>query len=305
MTSFVAVPSTHLAQKTMDLEFSMNTQSECPDGVDCGPRMTIRSMAISAHDLKNMLTGILLLAERIAIECRPLQSEIEALAHRILVGGRRMQQSINSLMETAAGKIQDFPFQPTRCSLSSLLRQVVKSNWEYALSKNIRLRIPDLGSGECWGKVDEECLRLAVDNLVNNAIKFSPLGSEVQITLLSHEREGGLYASIGVKDQGPGLTAEDKAKAFGPFQVLSARPTSGESSAGLGLSIVRQMVERHGGRVWIESAYGLGATFCIDLPLHASHEGNPDEFGVPNKTSIRPDARSATQRLEDHRTSFQ
>lgn len=162
------------AQRIMNTTFPMDTQNECPDTVDCGPRVTIRAMAMSAHDLKNLLTGILLLAERIAIECRPLQSEIAALAHRILQGGKRMQQSINSLMETAAGEIRGFPFQPTRCSLSSLLRHVVKSNWEYALSKNIRLRFPDLGAGECWGQVDEECLRLAVDNLVNNAIKFSP-----------------------------------------------------------------------------------------------------------------------------------
>ncbi len=253
----------------MDMKLQMNTQIECSDTMDYGPHITIRSMATSAHDLKNLLTGILLLAERITFESGALETGIDALAQRILEGGKRMQQCINNLIEAAAGEIRDLPFHYTKCSIYKLLRQVVKSNWEYALSKNIRLRIPDLGSEECWGQVDEEGLRMAVDNLVNNAIKYSPPGSEVQVTLRSHEREGEPVALIQVKDQGPGLTPEDKAKAFCPFQILSARPTGGESRAGLGLSIVRQMVERHGGKVWVESVYGHGATFCINLPLDA------------------------------------
>ncbi|HJV21168.1 MAG TPA: HAMP domain-containing sensor histidine kinase [Holophagaceae bacterium] len=251
------------------MNFLMNTQAECPDAMDCGPYITIRSMAMSAHDLKNLLAGILLLAERIAIESRPLEIGLDALAHRILEGGKRMQQSINILIETAAGEIREAPVHPMKSCLPNLLRQVVKSNREYALSKGIHLRCPDLGSVECWGRVDKEGLRMAVDNLVNNAIKFSPPGSEVQVALLPHEREEGSFALIQVKDQGPGLTPEDKTKAFQPFQRLSARPTAGESSAGLGLSIVRQRVERHGGKVWVESEYGQGATFCIDVPLSA------------------------------------
>lgn len=109
-------------------------------------------------------------------------------------------------------------------------------------------------------------MRMALDNLVNNAIKYSPRGSEVLVTLSSYEREGEVYASIRVKDHGPGLTQEDMARVFGQFHVLSARPTGRESSTGLGLSIVRQVVDGHRGRVWVESTHGQGATFCIDLP---------------------------------------
>jgi signal transduction histidine kinase len=70
-----------------------------------------------------------------------------------------------------------------------------------------------------------------------------------------------------VKDEGPGLTEEDKARLFGRFQRLSARPTGGESSTGLGLSIVKQLVERHGGRVFAESeGRGHGSTFVAELP---------------------------------------
>ena len=71
---------------------------------------------------------------------------------------------------------------------------------------------------------------------------------------------------MAVRDQGPGLTAEDKNRLFGKFQRLSARPTGGESSTGLGLSIVEQLVRKHDGRIWAESEPGQGSTFYVELP---------------------------------------
>ena len=71
---------------------------------------------------------------------------------------------------------------------------------------------------------------------------------------------------VAVNDTGPGLTAEDKKKLFGKFQRLSARPTGGESSTGLGLSIAERLVRRHQGRLWAESEAGRGSTFFVELP---------------------------------------
>jgi signal transduction histidine kinase len=227
-------------------------------------------MVVIAHDLKNHLAGTMILAEQIITGSEVPGHKIDALAHRVLVDGKRMLRIINHLFRTTPGEVPSFPMRLAICNLSRLLRQVVKSNWEYALSKNIRLRCLDLGSEECWGQVDEKHLRMAVDNLVNNAIKFSPFGTEIQVSLVSHEHAGELFALIQVKDQGPGLTPSDQARAFGSRQQLSAKPTSGESSTGLGLAIVRQVVVQHGGKVWVESVHGQGATFNIDLPLNTS-----------------------------------
>jgi signal transduction histidine kinase len=74
-----------------------------------------------------------------------------------------------------------------------------------------------------------------------------------------------------VKDEGVGFTEEDKARAFGFFQKLSAQPTGGEPSSGIGLAIVRQIVELHNGAVWIESEAGKGATVIVELPLLAEY----------------------------------
>jgi signal transduction histidine kinase len=74
---------------------------------------------------------------------------------------------------------------------------------------------------------------------------------------------------VSVKDEGAGLSIEDQQKLFGFFQRLSTEPTGGESSSGVGLSIVKQIVELHGGRVWCESDLGKGATFIVELPCNS------------------------------------
>ncbi len=100
-----------------------------------------------------------------------------------------------------------------------------------------------------------------MDNLVSNAIKYSPLGKTIWVTV---QRQGPIV-QFRVRDEGPGLTDDDKKKLFGKFQRLSALPTDNESSTGLGLSIVKQIVEMHNGQVWAESEAGQGSTFIIEL----------------------------------------
>ena len=102
-----------------------------------------------------------------------------------------------------------------------------------------------------------------LENLIGNAIKYSP---ERRSIWLSVRRNGGTVV-IEVRDEGPGLTEDDKAKLFGRFQRPSARPTGGEIATGLGLSIVKQLVALHEGRVWAESAGpDQGTHFYVELP---------------------------------------
>ena len=107
---------------------------------------------------------------------------------------------------------------------------------------------------------DEKRLREAVSNLVDNAVKFSRMDSYIHITVVKLDK-----LRIEVRDEGPGLTERDKALVFGQFQRLSARPTGGEPSTGVGLSIVKQVIELHGGKVSVESEEGKGATFVIEI----------------------------------------
>lgn len=127
----------------------------------------------------------------------------------------------------------------------------------------------DLAEG-AWIMADQDWLKEVVDNLLSNAVKYTPRGRRIWVSV-THAAEDRVQ--LRVRDEGPGLTDEDKAHLFGRFQRLSARPTGDESSTGLGLSIVKKIVEMHDGRVWAESVLGEGTTFAAEFDAHVERVG--------------------------------
>ena len=111
---------------------------------------------------------------------------------------------------------------------------------------------------------DEQRLTQVLLNLVGNAIKFTDIG-EVRITAKS---ENGHFA-VSVADTGPGIPAEQLTRVFEQFHQVDNSNTKKKGGTGLGLAIAKQIVEMHGGRVWVESEPGKGATFLMQLPVRA------------------------------------
>lgn len=109
---------------------------------------------------------------------------------------------------------------------------------------------------------DRNRIAQVADNLISNALKFTPPGGEVIINL--KEKNGRQVFRIW--DNGPGLNQYDMEQAFREFQTLSAKPTGGESSTGLGLAICRKIINMHDGQIWVNSEQGMGAEFCFSLP---------------------------------------
>jgi signal transduction histidine kinase len=109
---------------------------------------------------------------------------------------------------------------------------------------------------------DRKRLRQVLDNLISNAVKFSPAGSVVEV---DNRHESGSWL-VKVIDQGPGLTDADRQAVFDDYTTLSARPTGGENSTGLGMAITRRVVEAHQGEVGVESHPGAGSTFWFSIP---------------------------------------
>jgi signal transduction histidine kinase len=111
-------------------------------------------------------------------------------------------------------------------------------------------------------KADPVRLHQVLDNLISNAVKYSPPGSKVWVS--AQRMPAGWQ--VNVQDEGPGITEKDRRRLFQDFARLSARPTGDEKSVGLGLAITRRIVEAHDGQIGVDSEPGQGATFWFILP---------------------------------------
>ena len=131
---------------------------------------------------------------------------------------------------------------------------------EAAKDKNIEL-ILYKDSNRHYIRADKSSFIQILDNVFSNAIKFSPKNSKVTIGIKNHQGN----TRIEVTDQGPGVSPEEMPRLFARFQKLSAQPTAGESSTGLGLYISKRLTEEMGGKIWCESPKGKGATFIIEF----------------------------------------
>jgi signal transduction histidine kinase len=224
-------------------------------------------LAVAAHDLKSPLTAVRLLAEQLTdSEAQQDMAALKSTGKRIQGAVERILATLQALLDSVASDTGHLKLNKRLVDVGAIVAKAAEDNRIYADSKGIRLVPPPEDRPAYMTQIDELRMAEAVDNLINNAIKFSLSGTEVRITL-EHREGDPPQVVLKVRDQGPGLTEDDKTKVFGAYQRLSAQPTGNETSTGLGLSIVKQMVELHGGNVWVESEVGLGATFALEIPL--------------------------------------
>ena len=222
-------------------------------------------LGIVAHDLKNPLSSILLgidMLDRYR-EKMPLDQQRKKLVD-MRHTSQRMQAIITNLLDINAIETGKFNLAPTKFNFSEAVAKMVEDYQERATTKNIMLNFAT-ESAEVCAMADANATAEILDNLISNAVKYSPHDKRVWVSV----HLSGQAVSCRVKDEGPGLSEEDKQKLFGKFQRLSAKPTGGEHSTGLGLSIVKKLAEAMQGNVWCESELGHGATFIVELPISA------------------------------------
>ncbi len=222
-------------------------------------------LGILAHDLKNHLGGMQmsanLLRERMAKshDSKPVQ-----LCENICHSTGQLLAFVKEFLANSAAD-HSMMLQPTRLDFSKAVTRAVEDYREAARRKNLEFRL-DLPAESATVMGDPSALAQVLDNLISNAVKFSPEEKQISITIRL------LPAAVEclIQDQGPGFTDEDKARMFRRYGRLSARPTGGEPSTGLGLSIVKKLVQGMHGELICESAPGQGATFTIRLPQPAT-----------------------------------
>ena len=112
--------------------------------------------------------------------------------------------------------------------------------------------------------VDPRHIEQVLSNLISNAIKYSPTGGPVEVTL--REEAKTKIALLSIRDTGIGIPVQQQARIFGRFERADNARAYGIGGTGLGLYLCRELIERHGGRIWFESAEGQGLTFFVALP---------------------------------------
>src|SRR5262249_13779229 len=156
-----------------------------------------------------------------------------------------------------SGKLE---VHPENLHLLPLISSIISDYKQRADTKNIAIHFDEKDDFIIMS--DKNSLNSVFSNLLSNAIKYSPQGKNIIINFSF--KEG--YVTTEIKDEGPGLTMKDKEKIFEKFAKLSAKPTGGEDSIGLGLSLVKKLVNLNNGKVWVESEPGKGASFFVKLP---------------------------------------
>ncbi len=218
-------------------------------------------LGILAHDLKSCLGGINISADLLHRRAESLNDpKLAQLSENIV---RSSAQSLAFVKEFLANVKADhgFKIQPAPVNLADVAAATVRQYQEAARRKNLEIRT-DWPAEPVIALADATALDQVLDNLVSNALKFSPPGKKIFVTVQSALR----HTECVVRDEGPGFTAEDKERMFRRYERLSARPTGGEPSSGLGLSIVRKLVHTMNGELFCESAAGQGAAFIVRLP---------------------------------------
>lgn len=274
-------------RKNMELHVEKSKTEDLNARLQASNNEKSEILGVVAHDLQNPLTSILLSGEILTnlvgtrhFERIPhIVDNVNAVATRMLEIVRNLL-NVN-LLESGALQLRQETFD-----IAPLLHHAVEQYVASARIKNITLHLQTEGlkSTVC---ADSQAVARVIDNLISNAVKYSPHGKNVYVRIchsslgIGHWSDENSqqptaqvtnvpmtndYVRVEVQDEGEGISSEDINKLFVKFSRLSARPTGGEHSTGLGLSIVKKMIEAMNGRVWCESELGKGATFIVELP---------------------------------------
>ena len=220
-------------------------------------------VGVLVNELKNPLNVLLGYSEMLTEEVAGLaQEEIVSVSKRMADTSRKMYDLVTKILEVNQLELGNRAFVMKAVDLNAVICGVLGKYEDAAHAKGVKLIYTDQRDFPPV-LADEASLYGIVENLVSNAVHFSSRGGRVAAGLI---RENG-YAHCTISDRGPGFTEGDKARLYAKYARLSARPTAGESSTGLGLSIVKALIDAMDGTITLESEPGEGAAFTFTLPI--------------------------------------
>lgn len=224
-------------------------------------KMKDRFLAIVSHDLRAPFTSLLGFSEILINEPNlPFDERVEYLKY-IYEASKTQLQLINHLLDWSKLQTGKITIEPKRINAKSLVSNCISVLTGAAIRKDIEIKStlpPDV-----FIFADERLLSQAVTNLINNSIKFTGQGKKIYVGVNTF-KEGMI--EIVVRDEGIGISEENQDKLFRIDKKFSLEGTRGEKGSGLGLALVKEIIEKHGGDIWFYSKLGEGSEFHITVP---------------------------------------
>ena len=233
-------------------------------------------IGVATHDLKNPLSVLTLALDlfRIKTKDKPIK-EVESLMDQMDKTLKRMTQLVSQLLEINRLDVGRFELNLDRSPVEPICSELVKQNQLNANNKSIQIEYDVECDPSVAGKIDATAFSQVIDNLISNAVKYSPRETTIRCRLQVVSSGDTLPDLIlmdrkirfVVEDEGPGIVAEEHHKVFQKFARTSNTPTGGESSSGLGLSIAKRLIREMKGDLGFVSTVGKGSTFYLELPF--------------------------------------
>jgi len=222
-------------------------------------------MSLVAHDLRNPLNGIVGMCDLAESGSDSGQFQWKDFIRDVQSSAQRMNTLIKNLLNASNLESGNGTTASTETDLQSLLEDTIDTFRSHVASKRISLKTEFSHRADLSIVTQPEWLSICLNNLLSNALKYSPPCGSVTIrTQVDDDQD----VTIDFIDSGPGISVEDQKKLFGKFERLSAKPTNGESSTGLGLYLVRKICDRIHITIEVESRLGEGSRFTLRIPLH-------------------------------------
>ncbi|MGB3514940.1 MAG: ATP-binding protein, partial [Elainellaceae cyanobacterium] len=291
----IAIQQSHLfeqlQQELTERQLTQQQLTERNQELLRATRLKDEFLANMSHELRTPLNAILGMSEGLQDDVfGPVNAEQIRALQTIERSGQHLLELINDILDVAkieAGQVE-LDCQPTaianlcQSSLSFIKQQAL--NKRIQLAVNLPLRLPDI-------ILDERRIRQVLINLLNNAVKFTPEGGRItlEVSHWSHSREdeSQTYLRFSISDTGIGISPDDIQKLFQPFVQIDSALNRRYQGTGLGLALVKQIVDLHHGQVRLTSELGVGSCFTVDLPyLSASCDGSTIDPDPPDPCSI-------------------
>ncbi|MBD3406214.1 MAG: GHKL domain-containing protein [Candidatus Lokiarchaeota archaeon] len=240
----------NLARKNRELE-KLNEQKN-------------KFIGMMAHDLRSPLGSIYLLSEFILMSGKERLSEDEKEAlEQIVQMSEYMSNIISDLLDISVIESGNLSLDLQKADISESIQRCIKLNQLFADEKSISIISSQKGGDIPVTMMDISKVDQVINNLLSNAIKYSPRSTTIRIVTQVVDKT----IVIDVSDEGQGIPKRELGRLFKPYGKTSIETTGGEKSTGLGLMIVKRIVEEHGGNIWVESVYGKGSTFSFSIPI--------------------------------------